>query len=123
MIGLCIYVALHARSRYGTHSQKFGPTYLTVAASFLVMADLTRHVVEDLGWWPERLPNGWGAGEYRQDCPQEEIHCLSVVGVLFTMVFTYLGFLMLLVGTLWNANIVARLKEIRAHWRSLRSGK
>jgi len=120
MLGLSIYVAWHARSRNGTHWHKYGPTYLTVASGFLVMADLTRHVLEDLNWWPERLSNGWGAGEYREDCPTEVMHCLSTVGVLFTIVFTYTGFTLLVVGTLWNANIHDRLKDFKAHWKKLR---
>jgi len=120
MIGLVIYVGFHAKQRWGTHWHKWGPTYLTILASFLVMADLTRHVLEDLGWWPERLSSGLGAGEYREDCTTEEMACLSVIGWLFTVVATYSGFAFLVVGTLWNANICDKLKEMRAEWRRLR---
>jgi len=122
MLGLILYVAWHARQRWGTHWQKWGPTYLTVISTILVMADLTRHVLDDLNWWPERLSNGWGSGEYRSDCHTEEMACLSVVGVLFTIVATYSGFVLLAVGTLWNANICDKMKEIRAQWRKLRRG-
>jgi len=120
MLGLSLYVAHHAKQRWGTHWTKWGPTYLTVIASVLVMADLTRHVVEDLNWWPERLDNGWGAGEYREDCTTEEMACLTAIGWLFTIVATYSGFALLVVGTMWNANICDKLKEMRVEWRKLR---
>jgi len=120
MLGLAIYVGYHSRARYGTHFQKYGPTYLTIISGFLVMADLTRHVLEDLNWWPERARNGWGSGEYREDCPTEQMSCLSTVGILFTIVFTYSGFALLVIGTLWNANIMDKLKDFRAEWRRLR---
>jgi len=122
MIGLALYIGYSARRRFGSHWKKWGPTYLTVIASFLIMADLTRHVFEDINWWPERMgPNGvWGAGEYRSDCGEETMHCLSVIGVLFTIVATYLGFILLVIGTMWNANIVDKLKEIKEEWKRLR---
>lgn len=122
MIGLAIYIGYTAKRRSGTHWQKWGPTYLTVIAGFLVMADLTRHILEDVGAWPERMGHHfwWGAGEYRDDCPEETMRCLSVVGVLFTIVATYLGFACLVVGTMWNANIVDKLKQIKEEWQRLR---
>jgi len=125
MIGLAIYIGYGSRRRFGTHWKKWGPTYLTVIAGFLIMADLTRHILEDINWWPERMgPDGrWGAGEYRADCPDEVMHCLSIIGVLFTIVATYLGFILLVIGTFWNANIVDKLKDIKAEWKRLRGQK
>jgi len=125
MIGLAIYIGYGSKRRFGSHWNRWGPTYLTVIAGFLIMADLTRHVFEDIYWWPERMgPNGvWGAGEYRADCPTETMRCLSVIGVLFTIVATYLGFILLVIGTMWNANIVDKLKDIKAEWRRLRGQK
>jgi len=123
MLGLTLYVGHHSRQRYGTHWSKYGPLYLTILASFLVMADLTRHVFEDLNWWPAYLDNGWGAAEYRDDCSSEVPSCLTTVGILFTIVFTYLGFTILAVATLWNANICDKLKDFRAEWRRVRYGE
>jgi len=122
MVGLAMYIGWSAKRRSGSHWHKWGPTYLTVIAGFLIMADLSRHVLEDLSWWPERMgPNGkWGSGEYRDDCHEETMHCLSLIGVLFTIVSTYSGFLFLVIGTMWNANIVDKLKEIKQEWRRLR---
>ena len=40
---------------------------------------------------------------------QENIHHLSFIGVLFTICFTYSGFVLLASGTLWNADIIHKL--------------
>lgn len=64
-----------------------------------------------------------GSSQYRSDCPHENISCLSVIGVLFTIVATYSGFILLFIGTMWNANLVAKLRKIKAHWHRLRNGK
>jgi len=123
MLGLTLYVGLHSRQRWGSHWQKYGPTYMTILASFLVMADLTRHVLEDINWWPAHLSNGWGSAEYKNECSPEAPPCLTAVGILFTIVFTYLGFFILAVATLWNANICDKLKDFKAEWRRLRYGE
>jgi len=122
MIGLSIYIWWGSKRRGGSRWNKYGPTYLTIAAGFLIMADLTRHILEDVYAWPERMGyhNLWGSGEYRDDCSEETMHCLSLMGVLFTIVATYLGFLLLVIGTMWNANIIDKLKEIGEEWRRLR---
>jgi len=88
---------------------------------FLVMADLTRHVLEDTNVWPS--DGTWGASEYRDDCTEETMHCLSTVGVIFTIVLTYSGFAMMAFGTMWNANICDKIKDIREEWKKIRSGK
>jgi len=119
MVGLSIYVAYHSRTRWGTHWNKYGPTYITILSGFLIMADLTRHVLEDTNVWPS-VDGNWGAAEYRSDCTQETMHCLTTVGVLFTIVFTYSGFFLMAVGTMWNANICDKIKDIREEWRKLR---
>jgi len=119
MVGLVLYALYHSRTRWGAHWQKYGPTYLMVISSFLVMADLSRHVLEDLNWWPER--GTFGAAEYRSDCATEDPSCLTTVGVLFTLVFTYLGFFILAVATLWNANICDKVKDMKAEWKRIRA--
>jgi hypothetical protein len=48
---------------------------------------------------------------------------LNAVGIVFTYAITYTGFLLLAIGTLWNANIVKKLREIRSQWRSLRASR
>ena len=43
---------------------------------------------------------------------------LSVMGDIFTIIFTYLGFALFIVGNLWNANIVEKCREIRHKYPS-----
>lgn len=52
---------------------------------------------------------------------QENIHHLSFIGVLFTIIFTYTGFVLLATGTLWNADIIHKLAEIKTKWKKLRA--
>lgn len=52
---------------------------------------------------------------------QENIHHLSFIGVLFTIFFTYTGFVLLATGTLWNADILHKLAEMKKKWRLLRA--
>jgi hypothetical protein len=88
------------------------------------MADLTRHVLQDTKVWPESgWPGGRGSAQYRADCHVENISCLSGVGYLFTIAFTYSGFILLAIGTLWNANIMSKLKLCKSQWRAIRSGE
>jgi len=112
------YTSYRSRSRRGTFWNVQGPTILVTLAAVLIMADLFRHLFQDLGWWP----NGpWpGSSEYRHGCEEENMSCLSFTGWLFTVVFTYTGFVLLFIGTMWSANLVTKLKEIRDKWVSLR---
>jgi len=113
-----LYCALTKRKKLPP-LKKYGPFCLTVAAALFVMADLLRHVLQDTGVWKE---GPWpGSAQYRSGCEQENITCLSPVGVVFTIIFTYSGFILLFAGTMWNANLLAKLKDIREQWKLLRS--
>lgn len=62
-----VYRQSARRSHYGGHWMKFGPTYLTVVAALFVMADNTRHVLQDTKIWPSGpFP---GSSQYSADCP------------------------------------------------------
>lgn len=50
----------------------------------------------------------------------ENLTNLSPIGWLFTITFTYSGFICLFVGILWNADILKKLKVIKQRWRQLR---
>jgi len=50
----------------------------------------------------------------------ENIHHLSPVGIIFTICFTYTGFILLAIAVMWNADIVSKLKKIREQWTDLR---
>lgn len=115
MLAITAYVAWCVRRRWGTHWQRFGPLYFTILSVPLIMADLTRHVLQDTDVWPPP-----SSSEYREGCDEETMKCLTVTGVFFTIIFTWLGFLCLFIGTMWNANIMQHLREIRRRWRELR---
>jgi len=103
------------------------------------MADLVRHVLQDTGVWKEcnRAPDviwdsscNWASNQFKcSELPKvgcvpsshENMAHLSYIGVLFTICFTYIGFALLFIGVLWNANIVKKLKEIRQQWIELRN--
>lgn len=50
----------------------------------------------------------------------EKFSCLGGMGTLFTAVFTYFGFSLLLWGSLWNANLVEKLGKAKSQWDQLR---
>ena len=53
--------------------------------------------------------------------PHEDWNHLSPMGLLFTIVFTYLGFALLSVAVMWIAGIVSKLANMRRKWRALRA--
>jgi len=118
LIMMSLYTLYTVKRRSPPHWNKYGPLYLTLISVPLIMADLLRHVLQDVGSWPSP-----GSAEYRTGCESENVTCLSVVGVFFTIIMTYLGFAFLVVGSLWNANICEKLREIRIKWREIRSGE
>lgn len=65
---------------------------------------------------------GWISQQNRvySECPVENMSCLSLTGWLVTVGCTYSGFACLILGTLWNADIKKKLKEIRAQWHMMR---
>jgi len=87
---------------------------MCIGAYFFVMADITRHVIKDAGGLQHKL------NEYISGCGDETIHCLSPAGILFSIVFTYTGFTMLAIGTMWNANIVDKFRDIKDQWDEIR---
>ncbi|KAK9813126.1 hypothetical protein WJX72_009501 [[Myrmecia] bisecta] len=114
------YTAWKTAARRGTGWSKWGPLVLVVLSVPLVMADLTRHVLQDAGIWPSP-----GSDMYRPDCDHSARHlggitCLSLVGWLFTIVFTYLGFACLIAGVLWGADIHIKLRRA---WRDIRRAR
>lgn len=50
LTNLAQYTYWKALSRRGSHWRRFGPVYLACAAVPLVMADLTRHVLQGMGF-------------------------------------------------------------------------
>eukprot|EP01025_Chloroclados_australasicus_P063257 TRINITY_DN8358_c1_g1_i1.p2 TRINITY_DN8358_c1_g1~~TRINITY_DN8358_c1_g1_i1.p2 ORF type:complete len:260 (-),score=6.55 TRINITY_DN8358_c1_g1_i1:371-1063(-) len=114
LTNLIQYVAWTCASRKGSHWVRYGPTYLVSLSLPLICADSTRHVLVDNGYFQEAL------GEYRAGCHYEYVRCLSAIGWLFTIFFTYAGFACLLIGILWAANMH---KKMAAGWRTIRRGE
>jgi len=113
MIVLVAYTAYHSRTRELPRWSKYGPLVLTVVASFLIMAEPTRHIVTDHNLWAD-------GAMYRDDCDTESVRCLSFVGWMFELC-TWFGFTFLIVGSLWNANIVDKIRELRWRWQEIRN--
>lgn len=53
-------------------------------------------------------------------CAPENMGHLSMIGIIFTIGFTYLGFALLSIGVMWNANIVKKFAKIKTQWKELR---
>jgi len=134
-----IFYTVKNRSRSRGCCHYWGPFILTLCCVPLIMADLFRHVLQDTGVWKEcdRPPDviwdsscNWASNQFKcSELPKvgcvpnshENMAHLSYIGVLFTVCFTYIGFALLFIGVLWNANIVKKLKEIRQQWIELRN--
>lgn len=114
-IGICIYVYRCSKSREAGYESKYGPFLCVFIASFFILADPSRHILQDLNIWP--APS---SSEYREDCDEESIRCLSVVGLIFTIICTWLGFFLLVCGNLWNAHILQHCQSIAYKWKQLR---
>lgn len=62
----------------------------------------------------------WSSQQYNWGCHQEVFGCLSPLGWVFTVVFTYSGFALLFIGSLWNAKFMDKIAELKDSWRELR---
>jgi len=98
MTNVAQFVWWKCKDRRGKHAYKYGPCYLCVVAIPFVLAPPLHSVLTDgLIWTPPWITNG------------------------VYMAFTYIGFVLLLTGSLWSANLVAK---IRKAWRDMqRSSK
>jgi len=139
LVNCFIFWSLKNRSRRKGCWHYWGPFVITCLAVPLIMADLTRHVLQDTGVWPEcdRAPDvvwssacNWASNQFKcNELPavgcipdsEENMAHLSPMGIFFTIFCTYFGFLLLFIGTLWNVNIVKKLKLIKQQWRELRN--
>jgi len=139
LVNCFIFWSLKNRDRRKGFWHYYGPLILTICCVPLIMADLLRHVLQDTGVWKEcDRPKDviwdsrctWASNQFKcSELPQygcvpnshENMAHLSVVGVLFTICCTYSGFALLFVGTLWNANIMKKLKQIKQQWIELRN--
>ncbi|PRP73158.1 outer membrane autotransporter barrel domain-containing protein [Planoprotostelium fungivorum] len=94
------------------------PLLLTLLAALMIMAEPSRHLFMDFG-----LLSSQFFSEYRSDCDSETLRCLSRAGIIFTVLFTYIGFVLLFWGTMWNAGLWPKLKAIPKKWRQIRENR
>mmetsp|Transcript_7766 Transcript_7766/g.14767 ORF Transcript_7766/g.14767 Transcript_7766/m.14767 type:complete len:121 (+) Transcript_7766:277-639(+) len=118
MVSINSYLAFHAtKFRFGSCTKQYGPMLMCFLASILVLMDPTRIVFYDMGVW-----TGPSSDVFSSTCvPYEETaRCLTLTGVLFTYVGTYLGFGLLMISTLWNGDIINKVKDVVRKWNELR---
>ncbi|KAG2486720.1 hypothetical protein HYH03_014648 [Edaphochlamys debaryana] len=117
LTNLSQYLAWKAQTRRGTHWQRYGPAWLTLIAVPLLLADQVRHCLQDSDIW-----TGPSSRMYRPDCyPVTGLHgflCLSLTGWVFSILCTYLGFVLLVVAVFWSSSL---LKKLRHAWAQIRS--
>jgi len=122
MVLVNIYIGYKSSKRKGRVLRKYGPLFCTLIAGCLIMLDLTRHCLADLKIWTA-TSYPIGSAEYRPGCTAQNITCLSVLGIFFTIIATYTGFIFLFIGTMWSANLLQKLKQIKQQWSVIRGKK
>jgi len=94
-----------------THLSRYAPLYIAILATCLVMADPTRHVLQDAEIWT-------ASHMYKPNCHSDTLKCLSAIGWIFTFFCTYFGYFLLIVAVLWGTDVVPKL---RAAWQQIRA--
>ncbi|EFA83018.1 membrane selenoprotein [Heterostelium album PN500] len=100
------------------HWYKFGPFYLTAVAVPFATVDILRHILVDNGLWTTK--SRWSPAAYRPGCNSESMKCLSATGWFFVVFCTYFGYILLMVGTIWCADLHLKIKKL---WKQLRPSK
>jgi len=92
------YFYVKSSKRSGSHFIKYGPLYLSILSTCLVMMDLTRHVLQD-----SELIN---MSMYNED------GSLTSVGIFMTVIGTWLGYTCLFIAVFWQINFIPKLKKL-----------
>mmetsp|Transcript_17332 Transcript_17332/g.48750 ORF Transcript_17332/g.48750 Transcript_17332/m.48750 type:complete len:131 (+) Transcript_17332:334-726(+) len=109
-----------AARRARSHLGRCWPAYLVLLSAPLICADLVRHILQDSELWPSP-----GSGMYVETCCDrignchglKGMRCLSWVGVVFTILCTYSGFVCMIVGVVFAVDLP---KKVRKEWRRIR---
>lgn len=109
MAGVCVYTGYSNKSR----GKGMADVWICVASTCLIMGDPTRNLLADAEIWPSPASDMYS-------CEAETFDCLTTVGVL-TIIFTYIGFTLLAVGTMWNADLGGKWRLIQYKWRRMQS--
>ena len=130
MLGMFIFVFRQRKKRWGTFWQVNGPSVLVGIAFFLVLADPSRHVLQDQGVWTSESSNEYSStcshGHYDEDNVwqhDESFYCLTATGWGLTICCTYTGFFLLMLGTMWNANMYQTCVDIKYKWQAIRNNE
>lgn len=107
MAGVCIYTGYNNKSR----GKGMTNVWICVASSVLIMVDPSRNLLADAGIWPSPASDMYS-------CEAETFDCLTPVGVA-TIIFTYIGFTLLAIGTLWSAELGQKWRLIKRKWRAM----
>lgn len=115
-----------------SHFRKWGPCYLILLSIFLVLADLTRHLVND-SWGMQNCkdvtPDNVTFPHLDKDleyevCESHDVASeyndnggLSVYGWVFTIFCTWSGFACMVTGIFWGIGLP---KKVMASWERLR---
>eukprot|EP01133_Synstelium_polycarpum_P000451 gene451-538_t len=99
------------------HWHRFGPFYLTALAVPLATVDILRHILVDNGIW--KMSDRWSPAAYRPGCTQMSMKCLNLNGWFFVVFCTYSGYILLMIGTIWCAELHIKIRDA---WRSMRGG-
>jgi len=92
------YFYVKSSKRSGLHFIKYGPLYLSILATCLVMMDLTRHVLQD--------------NELVHMSMYNEDGSLTSVGIFMTVIGTWLGYTCLFIAVFWEIKFVSKLKNL-----------
>ncbi|PRP89127.1 Src protein [Planoprotostelium fungivorum] len=84
------------------------PLVFTSVAFPLIMAEPTRRWLIDLGFLDAQF-----FGQYIKGCVDGNWKCLSTSGILIAFIFTYVGYILLLFGLVFQYKIGMRYEEIR----------
>lgn len=93
------FTAWSSKKRNGTHWEVYGPLYFVLAAAPLIIMDQGTKFLNDMVELPK-----WSGMD------------------TFCLVCTYVGFVLLSIGTMWNAQICDKIRDIQLLWKELRAG-
>jgi len=92
------YFYVKSSKRSGSHFIKYGPLYLSILATCMVMMDLTRHVLQDNDLIHMSMYNEDGS--------------LTSVGIFMTVLGTWFGYTCLFIAVFWQINFIPKLKNL-----------
>lgn len=114
-----------------SHCVKFAPCYLLVFAMFLILTDLTRHLINDD--WSQKCEDR-ADGTYSNVPSKFTKFCyavpaldmydkhghLTTVAFITSIICTWTGFVLMFVAIFWGIDFP---RKIKAQWRNVRGAR